>query len=127
VVSRGGTTSGEGAKTAVTAAAAPSAPPAPVLASAGDLSERPHLLVDDPCRGFFPVSANADSATAVVRVVIEANGKVRAVTLVEETPAGQGFGIAARQCMRAQRFSAPLDHDGRAVATATTIRVHFER
>ncbi len=127
VVSRGGTSTGEGAKAAATAAVASSAPLAPELAGPGDLSERPHLLVDDPCRGFFPGSANADSATAVVRVVIEASGKVRAVTRVEETPAGQGFGAAARQCMRAQRFSMPRDHDGRAVATATTIRVHFER
>jgi TonB family protein len=127
VVSVGGTTSGEGVKAAGTAALVSSAPLAPALVGAADLSERPHLLVDDPCRGFFPGGANADSATAVVRVVIEASGKVRTVTLVEEAPAGQGFGAAARQCVRAQRFSVPRDHDGRAVATATTIRVRFER
>jgi hypothetical protein len=130
VVSRGGSNTSDGPKGASAAAgpsAAPIAAPAPALAAAADLSERPHLGVGDPCRGFFPAAASADAAAAVLRVVVEPNGKVRAVTLVSETPSGQGFGAAARECLRGQRFSNPRDHDGKAVATATTVRVRFER
>jgi hypothetical protein len=127
VVSRGGTSPGEGSKGTSTTVAPPTSAPPPALASAGDLSERPRLVVDDACRGFFPEQATADSAAAVVRVVIEPSGKVRSVTLLEETPSGQGFGTAARSCIRAQRFSIPRDREGRAVATATAIRVRFER
>ena len=96
-------------------------------ANAADLSEKPRLLADDPCRGFYPAGAGVDSAAAVVRVVIEPSGRVREVTLLSEAPAGEGFGAAARQCIRRQRFSAPRDQEGRAVATATTIRVRFDR
>jgi protein TonB len=126
VVSRGGTSAGEGVKTAVTTAVAP-APVAPSLAAPADLAEKPHLLAEDPCRGFYPGGASIDAAAAVVRVIIEPSGKVRDVTLVSETPAGEGFGAAARQCIRQQRFSPPRDHDGHGVATATTIRVRFDR
>jgi hypothetical protein len=128
VVSRGGTSLGEGnASTAIVGASPGPQASAPALANAADLSERPRLLVDDPCRGSFHDGATSDSAAVVVRVVIEPSGKVRTVTLVEETPSGQHFGAAARSCIRAQRFSIPRDHDGRAVATATNIRVRFER
>lgn len=128
VVTRGGTSPAGGAK-AESPAPAPAAPvaSAPGLAGPADLSERPHLGVDDPCRGFFPAAASADAAAAVLRVVVEPSGKVRAVTVVSETPSGQGFGAAARQCLRGQRFSIPRDHDGNAVAAATTVRVRFDR
>jgi TonB family protein len=128
VVSRRGTSPGEGAHgkdpVRVAAVAAPSPPP---LAAPADLVEKPHLLVEDPCRGFYPANASVDSAAAVVRVVLEPNGRVRDVTLLSEAPPGEGFGTAARQCIRQQRFSSARDHEGRTVATATTIRVRFER
>lgn len=130
VVSRGGTGTGEGkAEVAAAPPVVPAAPPrtVPAIASADDLSEKPRLRVEDPCRGFYPASALVDSASAVVRVVVEASGTVRDVSIVSESPAGEGFGAAARQCLRQQRFSAARDREGRSVATATTIRVRFER
>lgn len=131
VVSKGGAGRGEGTggKDTVKAAAttAVAAPAASALAAPADLGEKPHLLVEDPCRGFYPANAGADAAFAVVRVVLEATGRVRGVTLLEEAPSGQGFGVAARQCIRQQQFSPARDREGRAVATATTIRVRFER
>ena len=131
VVSRAGSGSGEGTRGTGTAEGslvrkAP-AMAAPALAAPADLSEKPHLLAEEPCRGYYPEGASVDFASAVVRVVLEASGKVRDVTLVSETPEGEGFGAAARRCLRQQRFSAGLDHEGRGVATATTIRVRFER
>jgi hypothetical protein len=101
VVSRRGTSAGEGAGGKDPAqGAAVAAPAAPALTPAADLAEKPHLLVDDPCRGFYPASASVDSAAAVVRVVVATNGRVRDVTLLSEAPPGEGFGAAARQCIR---------------------------
>jgi len=131
VVSRGGAGTGEGTKgpvagtTATPAVAVPKA--APALTPSEDLSEKPRLLAEDPCRGYYPRAASVDSASAVVRVVLEASGQVRNIDLLSETPPGEGFGNAARLCLKQQRFSSARDRTGRAVATATTIRVRFER
>jgi protein TonB len=97
------------------------------LVAAADLSEKPRLVNDDPCAGFYPSDAVVDTAFAVVRVIVERDGRTRNVQLVNETPAGQGFGPAARRCLSAQRWSPAKDHDGHAVPTATTFRVHFRR
>jgi protein TonB len=97
------------------------------LTPAADLSEKPRLVSDDPCKGYYPSEALVDSAAAVVRVIVESDGRTRTVQLVSETPAGQGFGNAARNCLRTQRWSPARDHDGKAVPTATTFRVRFHR
>jgi hypothetical protein len=97
------------------------------LTAAGDLSQSPRLRNADPCRGFFPGSARADVATAVVRVVVNQQGISSNVSVISETPAGQGFGAAARTCMLEQRFSPALDRKGNAAATAVNVNVRFSR
>lgn len=97
------------------------------LTAAGDLSQSPRLRTQDPCRGFFPGSARDDVATAVVRVIVNQQGNAASVSVVSETPAGQGFGAAARTCMLEQRFLPALDRQGRAAATAVNVNVKFSR
>jgi TonB family protein len=131
VVSRGGT-AGAGERAVPGVPAATPAPPVPKpvgpeLVRPDDLSERPKLSVDDPCRGFYPATASVDSAEAVVRVVVDEQGGVRSVVVVSEAPGNEGFGRAASSCLRGQRFSIPRGRGGRAVATSTTIRVRFAR
>jgi hypothetical protein len=131
VVARGGTALGEGDRgtnpVARVAVAPPRATPVSDLTALGDLSEKPQLTTPDPCRGYYPASAVVDSASTLVRVVLEADGRVRRADVLSETPTGQGFGLAARHCLAAPRFTSARDHEGRSVATATTVRVHFER
>ncbi|HVU05695.1 MAG TPA: hypothetical protein VHE30_28295 [Polyangiaceae bacterium] len=131
VVSRGGTATGEGKAAPAVHTDLPPAPAAkpaaPELVRPEDLSERPRLSSDDPCRGYYPATATVDSAEAVVRVVVDERGGTKSVVVVSEDPRGEGFGSAARQCIGRQRFSAPRDREGRAVSTATTIRVRFVR
>ncbi|MEO8182421.1 MAG: hypothetical protein ABI895_26595 [Deltaproteobacteria bacterium] len=97
------------------------------LTAAGDLSQSPRLRAQDPCRGFFPGSARDDVATAVVRVVVTQQGVASSVSVVSETPVGQGFGTAARTCMLEQRFLPALDRQGRPAATAVNVNVKFSR
>jgi TonB family protein len=91
------------------------------------LSQSPKLRFADPCRGFFPSSAHDDVATALVRLVIDPQGVVSNATVLSESPSGQGFGAAARACMLEQRLSPALNRQGRAVATAVNVNVHFSR
>jgi outer membrane biosynthesis protein TonB len=97
------------------------------LTAAADLSQKPRLRVADPCRGFFPADARDDVAAASVRVVIGKDGKVRSAQLVNESPAGQGFGAAARRCMLDQTFVPAIDRDGNGAATAINVNVRFSR
>lgn len=113
----------------------PTPRPAPVarqgagdgLVAFQDLSRRPQLTAVDPCHGYFPASANADSALVVLRIVVTAEGRARSVQLVSETPSDQGFGTAARSCISSQNFVSALDKDGRPVSTSTSITVRFRR
>jgi outer membrane biosynthesis protein TonB len=97
------------------------------LTAAGDLSQSPRLRAVDPCRGYFPTSARDDVAMAVVRVVVNREGVAQSVSVVSETPVAQGFGAAARTCMREQRFVPALDRQGRPAATAVNVNVKFSR
>jgi protein TonB len=103
------------------------AAPGDGLTAAGDLSQKPRLREADPCRGFFPDGARDDVAAASVRVVIGKDGKVRNASLVSESPAGQGFGAAARRCMLDQTFVPALDREGNSAATAINVNVRFSR
>jgi len=62
-----------------------------------------------------------------VLVTIAKSGAVSKVTLVSESPAGQGFGAAARTCMSRKRFTVALDREGNAAATAVRVNVRFTR
>jgi hypothetical protein len=132
VVARGGSKEPrEGVSAPVPAsprvAAAPVQKAGDGLTAAADLSEKPHLVNDDPCAGFYPADAIVDSAFAVVRVIVESDGRTRDVRLLSETPTDQGFGTAARRCLTGQRWAPAKNHDGLAVPTATTFRVRFSR
>jgi protein TonB len=120
---RGATVKGTGA-----APAAPNA--APVgdgLTPAADLSRRATLSEANACAGFYPSEASADSGTVALTLVVRADGSVTSAAVVSESPAGQGFGLAARSCLQRKRFEPSLDRAGKAVAAATTIRVRFVR
>jgi hypothetical protein len=92
-----------------------------------NLSRKPHLDEADPCRGYFPRSATDDDAHVTLHVVVSKSGKIATASLLGESPAGQGFGAAAKSCMLSKRFTPALDHEGRPAATATRINVHFVR
>jgi hypothetical protein len=105
----------------------PRRPASDGLVAASDLSRAPRLSESDPCRGFFPRSANSDSAQASVLVVIAKSGAVQSARVVSETPPGQGFAGAARACMMSKRFVPALDKNGDAAATSLRVNLRFTR
>lgn len=138
VVARGGTADfgvtgavagGKGDKPAP-ATTAPPAPPGPrgdAIVPASDLSRGAKLEEADACRGFYPAGAEADSAVVTLTVVVRPGGDVQSVSVASESPAGQGFGGAARRCIQSKRFSPALDKEGKAVLSAAPLRVRFSR
>jgi protein TonB len=71
-------------------------------------------------------AAAFDEQTAVIRVSVEADGRVTRTELVSDP--GLGFGRVAQECARRQRFSAATDAHGRPVpARSPPIRVKFTR
>jgi hypothetical protein len=102
-------------------------PTGEALTAASDLSRKPALGESDPCRGYFTSRATDDVASASVMVTIGKSGAVSNVRVVSESPAGQGFGAAARTCMGGKRFSPGLDRDGNPTATAIRVNVRFMR
>jgi TonB family protein len=105
----------------------PAGPPGDALTAPSDLTRRPTLDEEDPCRGFFPSRADGDDGLVTLRVVVEANGVVRSVSLISEAPLGQGFGAAASRCIAGKRFVPALDRAGKPTGTATQVRIHFTR
>ena len=113
------------------------APPAPPVATgtgngdgivpAASLSRPARLQGDDPCGGFYPNEATADSGSAAVSLVVLPSGKVARASVASESPSGQGFGAAARRCLTASSFTPALDKSGRSVAAEVTVRVRFSR
>ncbi|MGC4087595.1 MAG: energy transducer TonB [Polyangiaceae bacterium] len=97
------------------------------LTAAADLGRKPSLGESDPCRGYFPQAASDDVANASVMVTLNKSGSVSKVTLLNETPSGQGFGAAARACMQSKHFTPALDREGRPTATAIRVNVRFSR
>jgi TonB family protein len=131
VVARGGT--------AMQATAAPAVPPAPsspraqpqppepAAVPAARWTRAPRLDEADPCRGFFPRHAVADVGRVAVEVVIEPEGRVASATVADESPPGDGFGEAARACLRTKTFSPALGPDGLPVRAKATVRIRFSR
>lgn len=122
VVARGGSGTGAGAS-------APAAEPSRGGSDAqpGSLSRPPRLEEREPCRGFFPQSARVDRGEVSLKVRVERDGTVRSLTVEREEPLGQGFGFAARDCLRSKRFSPALDRAGQSVAVTAPISVRFSR
>lgn len=136
VVAKGGTAdfgvagakaNGTGTTPAPAAPAAPVGPRGDAVTPASNLSRAARLSEPDACRGFYPGSATADEATATIAVVVRPGGEVLSASVISESPAGQGFGAAARTCLSGKRFSPALDKEGTAVTAATTVRVRFSR
>ena len=92
-----------------------------------NLSRAPSLDEPDACRGFFPAEAGFDSAKVDLVVVVQAGGRVTSATIVRESPAGEGFGAAARACLLSKRFTPGANRAGRAVTASAAVRVHFTR
>jgi TonB family protein len=97
------------------------------ITPAANLSRAARLTEADACRGYYPSEASVDEATAVINVVVKANGDVASAAVVSESPQGQGFGRAARTCLATKRFAAAQDRRGQEVTARATIRVRFSR
>jgi periplasmic protein TonB len=95
--------------------------------TAPELSRPPSLSELDPCRGFFPTRAQADRGEVQLKVRVEADGKVRTVTIAREQPIAQGFGFAARDCLMSKRFSPALDKAGAPVSVVSPVTIRFSR
>jgi periplasmic protein TonB len=132
VVARGGTADhGERGATPAGVGTAPApavvAPRSDGLVAAGNLSRRAALTETNACAGFYPSEAQADSGAVTLSVIVRANGGVTSASVLAETPAGQGFGKAARACLQRKRFEPSLDRSGTAVAAVTVIKLRFVR
>jgi len=134
VVAVGGTAQfgAAGARPTPFAGTAPKAPPATkpageALVPLADLSRKPALPGSDPCRGFFPASAEDDAGDVAVLVTVSASGRVTNTQLLSENPSHQGFGAAARTCLTSQHFVPALDRAGNAAATAVRVNLRFSR
>jgi hypothetical protein len=97
------------------------------IVPASNLSRPPSLSTGTNCRGYYPRSADADSAIVSLVVVVSADGSIARLSVASESPTGQGFGSAARACIGTGRFRPALDKAGRAVKSATRVRVRFTR
>jgi TonB family protein len=131
VVMRGGTaehTSAPGASPAPVAPL-PRTPYAPIDTSEppADWTRAPRLDEADPCGGFFPRHALADTGKVTLAVVVETGGQVTSASVVAESPAGDGFGEAGRRCLRTKVFAPALGRDGRPVRATATVRIRFSR
>ena len=129
VVARGNTAMQGFAPTATAAPAPPRPPPPAPEASTppSDWTRAPKLEDADPCKGFFPRHAASDSGHVALVVVIDRTGHVASATVAEESPAGDGFGEAARTCLRWKVFTPALGREGEPVRATATVRIHFSR
>lgn len=105
---------------AKTSVAPPSPPPMNVVRKAA-------LQIDSGCRGFFPDGASEDNATVTIKVLVGKDGQLSDVTILSEKPPGQGFGAAARSCLKAARGVPALGVDGEVVTAPLTAIVRFSR
>lgn len=97
------------------------------LTAVSNLSRRAALAAQNPCVGFYPSEASVDSGAVTLTLVVRADGRVASALVVSETPAGEGFGKAARACLERQRFEPSLDRAGLAVTAPATIKLRFTR
>ncbi|MBK7778706.1 MAG: TonB family protein [Sandaracinaceae bacterium] len=134
VVARGGTAShgvlgasasGQGPPSPMPTLQPPSA--GPVVTPASQLSRPPRLDEQDACRGHFPAGSRVDQGVVTLRVVVQASGAAARVSVERETPVDQGFGQAARQCLRAARFTPALGVDGTPTTAAARVTIRFSR
>lgn len=104
----------------------PQGPPAPSYVAAKDLQRAPRAPgLDGTLARFYPPAARAAgiSGEARVRIAIEPTGRARVLGVLAESYAG--FGSACQRTVQGSHWSAPLDKDGRAVATTLVYRCRF--
>jgi protein TonB len=133
VVARGGTLDRASTPVPVTPrAGAPvvrggSGPAAPGITAPENLSRAARLEEANPCAGFYPDGAMADAGQVTLALVVGPSGQVRSLSVVDETPAREGFGAAARACLGKKTLSPAVDKEGRPTTAALTVRVRFTR
>jgi TonB family protein len=113
-----------GARAAPAPAAAPPGPPLVALASLSRPPAPPDL--GDVLERHYPEPARRQglAGEAVLRARITPDGRARDLVVVSQSLAG--FGDACRATLRDSVWSAPLDREGRAVATLVTYTCRFE-
>ena len=126
----GGVTASSGTSThAVSQLSAPATPPPAAAIVKAPLLSRPVELSGDEWQCPWPREAEAaeiDEQTVTLRARVDADGRARSVSLLDDP--GLGFGAAARACALQTRFSPALDRDGNPVAAnSPPIRVRFTR
>jgi protein TonB len=101
--------------------------PGPPVVAASDLS-RPPVAPDltDALARHYPPEARAKgiAGRAVLRVRIQPDGRVADMKLESET--APGFGAACQATLRGAPWSAPVDRQGRSVATYVKYTCRFE-
>ena len=111
-------------KVAATGVAA--APPPQIVGV--DLSRTATLAGSGEWRCPFPPEADSDSvdeASAVIEVIVGANGKAQSASILQDP--GHGFGREARGCAMRESYVPALDKAGSPVASSKKFRVKFER
>jgi periplasmic protein TonB len=96
-------------------------------ASENDLSRRPRLAEPDACHGYYPRLAKADRGQALVSIRVRLTGEVAGTRVVSESPAGEGFGAAAVECVSQKVFEPGLDLRGQPVNAAVRVLIRFTR
>jgi periplasmic protein TonB len=93
-----------------------------------DLSRTATLAGSGEWRCPFPPEADADQvddASAIIEVIVSADGKARSATILQDP--GHGFGREARSCAMRESYVPALDKAGAAVSSSKKFRVKFER
>ena len=101
-------------------------PAAAAPTPAARLSREP-VLLSSGCNEHFPGSARRDHGTVTAIATVRANGSVARLEIGSESPAGHGFGAAARACLANQRWTPALDERGRPTLARTRVVVRFTR
>lgn len=82
---------------------------------------------NSPCADLFPYAARSDRGTVKLALDVALSGQPLGSHVVDESPRGQGFALAAHHCIRRLRFSPALDGGGHAVASRSVLQLRFER
>lgn len=92
-----------------------------------DQLQRQPVLLGDSCRGYFPDRARPDQGLVSIIATVQGSGAIARLEIESETPAGEGFAIAARACLARRRFVPALDEHGEATGARTRINLRFTR
>jgi protein TonB len=96
-----------------------------------DLSRPPKVLdmaILQSCP--FPPESDVEQTNLAyvnVAILVGTNGKAESVSLLSESPAGQGFGREARRCALRVRYESGLDRTGNRSPQSIHVRFRFTR